>query len=128
MKPTGILTLRVPFSLPAVGPAIGRNHDGSFKTASLKEYPGRVSQGFAQCTVDMLQRVSQTGVWRFGSESSRLLMEWCETALRATEGINDHAVMMPDSRLSLDDVAFGHRLRFKLGAGSEQQLMCANLL
>ena len=107
VKPTGILTLRIPFFFASmnkwkaevcatVEPAIGRNKDGSFKTASLKEYPERLSQGFAQCTVDVLQRVSQTGSWRQGSVSAAPLMEWCEKALQATEGIQEDAVMLPD--------------------------------
>ena len=107
VKPTGILTLRIPFFFAsmnkwkaevraAVAPAIGRNSDGSFRTASLKEYPERLSQGFAQCTVDVLQRVSQTGLWRQGSDSAAPLVDWCEKALRATEGIQEGAVMLPD--------------------------------
>ena len=35
----------------AVEPAIGRNKDGSFKTAGLKEYPQRMSQGLARSTL-----------------------------------------------------------------------------
>lgn len=78
-------------------PAIGRNRDGSFKTSGLKEYLALLSQGLAQCTVDALQRCSQTGVSRqISAESNRPLLEWCEAAFNATAQIDDDAAMMPD--------------------------------
>ena len=82
--------------LPAVSPAIGRNQDGSFKTASLKEYPKQLSKGLAQTTIDALLGDFRAGNWRIGADSGRALLDWCDKALAMTEKIDAEATMKPD--------------------------------
>eukprot|EP00435_Cladocopium_sp_Y103_P039168 s2127_g10.t1 len=76
VKPTGLLSLRVPFLVPSMRSVgglatekptvltVGKGPGGSFKTAGLKEYPTKLSEGLARALSDQLQRDARTGFLR----------------------------------------------------------------
>eukprot|EP00435_Cladocopium_sp_Y103_P011810 s1660_g3.t1 len=76
VKPTGLLGLRLPYLVPsmrAVGglatdkphvQTVGKGPDGTFKTACLKEYPVKLSEGFARAVTDQFQRDARLGFLR----------------------------------------------------------------
>ena len=72
-KPTGLLALRLPTlhdRLQQLGTypvpksvSVGKDSDGTYKTASLKEYPSRLCKSFALSMVDSLDGVDWNGAW-----------------------------------------------------------------
>eukprot|EP00438_Fugacium_kawagutii_P020591 Skav222346 [mRNA] locus=scaffold3497:127777:137324:- [translate_table: standard] len=90
IKPTGVLALRLPkfpsslwrhqnpdAQKPAQG-AIGRNEAGHFRTACLKEYPGRFSKALASVVWDQLKSDHAAGRYRLVRDPPDDLMDWLE--------------------------------------------------
>ena len=108
-KPTGLLTLRLPrlkasmykWRLDEIPTeyetAIGRTASGSFKTASLKEYPCRFSFGMAQAIVDDLSSKVREGHVRPAPEKLPPATElWVDKLLEISSLIRTDATMQAD--------------------------------
>eukprot|EP00438_Fugacium_kawagutii_P006334 Skav217722 [mRNA] locus=scaffold308:54725:63844:- [translate_table: standard] len=108
IKPTGVLALRLPkfpFSLwrrqnpdamkPAQG-AIGRNASGHFRTACLKEYPGRFSKALASVVWDQLQSDYAAGKYRLVRAPPEELMAWLEQVAQQSAQHQEPTAMRAD--------------------------------
>ena len=99
VKPTGLLTCRVPFLMksfkrwmtepPEISePAIGKMPDGTFRTSSLKEYPQEFCGGLAQVVADyILQKGPRNSVPAGICESQLPGASWIQDACTATRHI-----------------------------------------
>lgn len=108
-KPTGLLTLRLPrlkasmykWRLDEIPTeyemAIGKTASGSFKTASLKEYPCRFSFGMAHAIVDDLSSKVRQGHVRPAPEKLPPATElWVDKLLEISSLIRTDATMQAD--------------------------------
>ena len=108
-KPTSLLSLRLPCFLKSLyghadetlqkpsAIAIGRNLDGSFKTSSLKEYPGRFSAGLAQAVTDQLDFEMRRGRVRPTSPvCTESTHRWIREASVANGQIRQCSSWLPD--------------------------------
>ena len=108
-KPTSLLSLRSPCFLKSLyrhadetlqkpsAIAIGRNLDGSFKTSSLKEYPGRFSAGLAQAVTDQLDLEMRRGRVRPTSPvCTESTHRWIREASVANGQIRQCSSWLPD--------------------------------
>ena len=108
-KPTGLLTLRLPYFLKSMHKtvqadlqkpttsAIGLNSDGSFKTSRLKEYPAPFSAGLALAVTDQLEYELRRGRVAFSpSECSAALYSWIKEAEVACGTIRSDGHWLPD--------------------------------
>eukprot|EP00438_Fugacium_kawagutii_P002798 Skav225642 [mRNA] locus=scaffold1716:304236:310004:- [translate_table: standard] len=109
IKPTGLLTLRLPRALTSMNArrtadpvrptkgAIGLNDSGQFCTAHLKEYPPDFSAALAGTLGDQLLRDLSTGNFKTEpAEISEDVRIWVEEMASCSAVINDHAVFLPD--------------------------------
>ena len=107
-KPTGLFSLRMPQLARSMYTcadlnakfrqqvAIGKDHEGKFKTAVCKEYPPLFAAGLAKAVVDQLctekrQRTSQSF-----APSDPDLLEWLHEAMSESSRIFEHSTHLPD--------------------------------
>eukprot|EP00435_Cladocopium_sp_Y103_P051648 s459_g16.t1 len=108
-KPTGLLSLRMPYFVRSLfkcadntlsrpqNVAIGRHHDGSFKTSAHKEYPAQFAAGLVLGITEQLDRDIRTGrVCSAAKEVPSDLQKWVEEAAMACSAIRDTAGWLPD--------------------------------
>eukprot|EP00435_Cladocopium_sp_Y103_P035191 s524_g9.t1 len=110
VKPTGLLSVRIPFLVPSMRSVgglntvkpkvviVGKGPDGCFKTAGLKEYPTKLSEGLSKALSDQLQRDARTGYLR---ECTALqdhldLADWLQQAAQACAAFSAATKWMPD--------------------------------
>ena len=117
VKPTGLLSLRVPGLIGALRTAviphvkkpqlaaIGCNEAGAFRTAMLKEYPPKLCQGLAWAFVKHLRAALRGGRTRAvnrGNEAAGPLMEvgemygWVAEVAEVGKTIRSDASILPD--------------------------------
>ena len=99
VKPTGLLTCRVPFLMKSFKvwksepaeisePAIGKMPDGTFRTSALKEYPQEFCGGLAQVVADYILQKSPRNLAPAGICESQLPgATWIQEACTATRHI-----------------------------------------
>ena len=107
-KPTGLLTLRMPHFLGdlyvhadphAVRPrtaAIGVDASGQFRTACHKEYPCRLSAGFANAVAMQLQRNYRAQLLRSPAIMPPPLGQWVHEVAHDCHAVRSEAVWLPD--------------------------------
>lgn len=108
-KPTGLMSLRLPFlgrSMYACADgaatfptevAIGKDAQGQFKTAVCKEYPPLFSQGIAKAVIDQLCTDFRAGVQPCNlPNDDQFLREWLREALLDCTVIHQHSTHLPD--------------------------------
>ena len=82
--------------------AIGVSADGTFKTASLKEYPPRLCEGLARALANHLRDELRAGhyryvpAWAANERSDNYLKEWVAGAAEASACIRENAIWLPD--------------------------------
>ena len=108
VKPTGLLTLRMPFFLRDLylhadehaqkpsAQAIGVNDDGSFRTSCHKEYPARLSAGLACAVASQLMRFFRSRLTQYTSEPSLPLAQWVREVAHDCTAIRAFATWLPD--------------------------------
>lgn len=108
VKPTGLLTLRMPFFLrdlyrhvddQAVRPtshAIGLDSCGSFRTAVHKEYPAKLSAGLACAIATQLQRNLRARTVKCTNSPAPSLVQWIHDVVADCATIRSEAVWLPD--------------------------------
>lgn len=113
VKPTGLLAHCLPrlhrslysCSLPdarrPVTAAIGKAHDGAFRTAHLKEYPAALSAAFATAFCDQVRDDLRAGRIAVAKQWSTLpngqaLCDWIQEAAQASAQIRLGATVLPD--------------------------------
>ena len=107
-KPTGLLTLRLPYFLrdlyacslaDAKKPsnvAIGLDADGQFRTACHKEYPAALSAGLANAISQQLLRSSRDGRLHSRPSPAAAVKEWISEVSSMCTEIREHINWMPD--------------------------------
>ena len=109
-KPTGLFSLRLPFlprSMHACADvnakyptkvAIGKDHDGSFRTAVCKEYPPFFAAGMAKAVVDQISHEYRQRSCRCPAASNfdPDLEQWLSEALEASATIFEGSTHLPD--------------------------------
>ena len=113
-KPTGLLTLRLPFFMRSmnklvddtlqkpVAQAIGLSPDGSFKTSKLKEYPSLFSAALACAVTDQLEYELRKGrVASSPSDCSAEMYRWVRDTEEACSVIQGDGQWLPDYQPNL---------------------------
>eukprot|EP00438_Fugacium_kawagutii_P003104 Skav210386 [mRNA] locus=scaffold1526:317589:317996:- [translate_table: standard] len=107
VKPTGLLAvgfssfmkslwLRATNDPPRLqGPAIGKNHDGSFRTNRLKEYPSDFSAALAGAVADSFDQAHAKQLTRHVKISDPAAQRWVEEAAQAARHISTGS-FLPD--------------------------------
>eukprot|EP00435_Cladocopium_sp_Y103_P041215 s3048_g11.t1 len=108
VKPTGLLTLRLPWFLRGlyscalaavqrpVDQAIGLDAEGHFRTAVHKEYPAALSLGLAHALAMELQRSTRAGKTRLTSSPAPAALDWISEVTQSCTEIREHAHWLPD--------------------------------
>ena len=108
VKPTGLMTLRLPFFIrdlfsqadeTAVRPkahAIGVDATGAFRTACHKEYPPRLSAGIACAVAHQLQRNIRARSVRTTDGPATSLVQWIHDVAHECSHIRSEATWLPD--------------------------------
>ena len=128
------LTLRMPHFLNdlyvhadphAVRPrsaAIGVDANGQFRTACHKEYPCRLSAGFANAVAMQLQRNHRAQMLRSPALMPPPLSQWVHEVAHACHAVRSEAVWLPDYQGSHRVEAFGNPIRFCKPAARKRPL------
>ena len=107
-KPTGLLTLRLPFFLRDLyacsladarkpsAVAIGVGHDGQFRTACHKEYPAALSAGLAHAISQQLHRTLRARHTNLLSGPAASVREWISEVASLCTKIREHVHWLPD--------------------------------
>ena len=108
VKPTGLLTLRMPYFIRDLfthadpcptrptSAAIGVDEAGLFKTAIHKEYPRRLSAGLAQAIASQLQRQHCARLVRESCALPPPLLAWIKDVAANCAAIRSEAIWLPD--------------------------------
>jgi hypothetical protein len=108
VKPTGLMTLRMPFfrrdlfshaDANAIRPtshSIGINDQGEFRTACHKEYPQRLSAGIACAAANQLQRNIRARAVNLTDSPAPPLVQWIGEIARDSAAIRSQASWLPD--------------------------------
>ena len=110
VKPTGLLSLRMPRLVPSMRSipnlatekpqtvTIGTDSSGRFRTAGLKEYPSKLSEGFSRAITDQLRADLRGGRWRkIDNETQHAaLAKWLAEAEAASAQFSAINTWLPD--------------------------------
>ena len=108
VKPTGLLALRMPHFLAdlyahadpgarrPVQQAIGLDQDGNFRTSCHKEYPHRLSSGFASAIANQLLRNFNAQSLRPLADLPHPLRDWVHEVARDSDSIRSNTTWLPD--------------------------------